>query len=68
VEDSKKDIVTDFRSILRKYGEAGKESDRIFALKANLDARKKCFRSTIRRALKNLLGKAAMKATLAANE
>jgi hypothetical protein len=41
LEDSKKDIVTDFWTILRKYGEAVKESDKIHALKANLEAREK---------------------------
>lgn len=41
LEDARKDITADFWTILRKYGEATKERDKILALKANLEAREK---------------------------
>lgn len=41
LEDSRKDIAADFWTVLRKYGEAATERDKISALKVNLEARKK---------------------------
>ncbi len=41
LEDARKDISSDFWTILRKYGEATQERDKIIALKVNLAAREK---------------------------
>ena len=41
LDDSRKDISADFWTILRKYGEAVTERDKILALKANLEARER---------------------------
>ncbi len=41
LEDSRKDIAADFWTVIRKYGEAARERDKILALKANLAAREK---------------------------
>ena len=41
LDDARADISADFWTILRKYGEAVKERDKIIALKANLEAREK---------------------------
>jgi len=41
LDDSRKDIAADFWTILRQYGEASAERDKIIALKANLEAREK---------------------------
>lgn len=41
LEDSRSDISRDFWDILRKYGQAANERDKILALKANLAAREK---------------------------
>lgn len=41
LEDSRKDIAADFWTVLRKYGEAADERDKIIALKENLAAREK---------------------------
>lgn len=40
-EDARRDISADFWTVLRKYGEATRERDKIIALKANLVAREK---------------------------
>ena len=41
LEDSRKDIAADFWTVLRKYGEAADERDKIIGLKENLAARQK---------------------------
>ena len=41
LDDARADISADFWTILRKYGEAVKERDKVIALKANLEAREK---------------------------
>ncbi|MEO5912987.1 MAG: hypothetical protein ABIS50_02060 [Luteolibacter sp.] len=41
LDDARKDISADFWTILRKYGEAATERDKIIAMKANLEAREK---------------------------
>ncbi|MES2657293.1 MAG: hypothetical protein V4689_01685 [Verrucomicrobiota bacterium] len=41
LDDARKDIAADFWTILRKYGEAANERDKILGLKANLEAREK---------------------------
>lgn len=41
LDDSRKDIAADFWTILRQYGQAAAERDKIIALQANLEAREK---------------------------
>jgi hypothetical protein len=41
LEDSRKDIAADFWTVIRKYGEAAREREKILSLKANLVAREK---------------------------
>jgi hypothetical protein len=41
LEDARKDIATDFWTVIRKYGQATDERDKITALKENLAAREK---------------------------
>lgn len=41
LDDARKDIAADFWTILRQYGQAAAERDKIIALKANLEAREK---------------------------
>lgn len=41
LDDARSDISADFWTILRKYGEAARERDKIISLKANLEAREK---------------------------
>ena len=41
LEDARKDISADFWTVLRQYGEAVRERDKILAMKENLEAREK---------------------------
>lgn len=41
LDDARKDIAADFWTILRQYGQAAAERDKIITLKANLEAREK---------------------------
>jgi hypothetical protein len=41
LDDARKDIAADFWTILRQYGQAAAERDKIIALKGNLEAREK---------------------------
>ncbi|MES2921968.1 MAG: hypothetical protein V4819_10490 [Verrucomicrobiota bacterium] len=41
LDDARKDIAADFWTILRQYGQAAAERDKLIALKANLEAREK---------------------------